>query len=119
MKNLNKENFWNALHDKHPQAVDKFCKWIDQYKLEVGWEALFGNCFPTQDKIKFHDIPFDMQRGILTRFFEEVIDNEYPRHKQQAIEGITEFFEALDESIKTNRWPAKRDHPLNHKSKRS
>lgn len=78
MENLNKENFWNDLHKKHPQAVDKFCKWIDEYKKRVGWDQLFMNEYFTGKaekripQIKFHDIPLEMQLGILGQFFIEM-----------------------------------------------
>jgi hypothetical protein len=60
--NLNKENFWNPLKEKYPEAVEHFCNWIDEYKKEVGWEKIFGA------HVKFHDLPYDMQNGILARF---------------------------------------------------
>ena len=59
---LTKENFWNELREMYPEAVDHFCKWIDRYKEEVGWDGLFGEIF------KFHNLPFDMQNGIIARF---------------------------------------------------
>lgn len=77
MENLNKANFWNDLHAKYPEAVDLFCKWIDKYKAEIGWDRLFANgqyFFEPDDSgdhridTKFHDIPFEMQNGILARF---------------------------------------------------
>lgn len=81
MQNLNKENFWNALLEKYPEAVELFCKWIDKYKAEVGWDKLFGNGVTQAQHdeennlvgyetraIKFHNIPFEMQNGILARF---------------------------------------------------
>lgn len=70
MQNLNKENFWNDLHTKYPEAVELFCKWIDKYKTEVGWDELFNQAgLPNEDKpVKFHNIPFEMQNGILARF---------------------------------------------------
>lgn len=66
--NLNKENFWNPLREKYPEAVEHFCNWIDQYKKEIGWNELFG-CSADEDcPIKFHDLPYEMQNGILARF---------------------------------------------------
>jgi hypothetical protein len=62
MKRLTKDNFWNEVRDMYPEAVNHFCKWIDRYKEEVGWRDLFA------EGIKFHDIPFDMQNGIIARF---------------------------------------------------
>lgn len=71
MDNLGKENFWNDMHLRFSEAVNLFCTWIDEYKKEVGWNAMFGNIFPTEKKIKFHDIPYEMQMGIMNRFFIE------------------------------------------------
>jgi hypothetical protein len=62
MENLSKENFWNELSEKYPQAVELFNNWIDKYQKEVGWGDLFPN------GVKFHDLPFEMQNGILARF---------------------------------------------------
>lgn len=59
---LTKENFWNEIKERYPEAVDHFCTWIDGYKKEVGWNDLFGEIF------KFHNLPFDMQNGIISRF---------------------------------------------------
>lgn len=72
MDNLGKENFWNAMHDRFPLAVDLFCKWIDEYKNEVNWNYLFGNyVIGEHNHIKFHDLPYEMQMGIMNRFFIE------------------------------------------------
>jgi hypothetical protein len=79
MKNLNKENFWNSMQERFPYAMRLFCTWIDEYKKDVDWNWFFGNGW-TVDKndppvtatirqIKFHDIPFEMQVGILALFF--------------------------------------------------
>lgn len=62
MKGMTKENFWNQLKKDYPEAVEHFCKWIDEYKREVGWIKLFG------PRVKFHDLPIDMQNGIIARF---------------------------------------------------
>jgi len=70
MDNLGKENFWNEMKDKYPYSVDVFCKWIDGYKNKVGWANIFG------PKVKFHDIPYEMQMGIMNRFFIETYAGE-------------------------------------------
>lgn len=70
MENLNKNNFWDALRDEYPEAVAHFCKWVDAYKAEVGWVYLFG------EKIKFHDVPYEFQLGILTRYELELYNNK-------------------------------------------
>lgn len=83
MNNLNKENFWNEFHKKFPEAVDRFCSWIDEYKKrpDVEWDKLFHNYAPAEVKddgetmhmVKFHDLPIAMQMGILTQFEMEII----------------------------------------------
>jgi len=64
--NLNKENFWNAMMMQFPSAMNLFCKWIDDYKKEVGWNNFF------KDGVKFHDIPFQLQGGIIAKFLTEI-----------------------------------------------
>lgn len=81
MENLNKENFFNDLMKKCPKTVDSFCKWIDEYKKNVNWNKLFNSDSNWQDADgknalapKFHEIPIEMQVGILSRFFIEKYD---------------------------------------------
>jgi hypothetical protein len=64
--NLGKENFWNPMREKFPLAVEAFCKWIDEYKKIVDWENVIGA------KVKFHDLPYEMQMGIMNRYFIEM-----------------------------------------------
>jgi hypothetical protein len=78
MENLNLENFWNPQRAQTPEAVDVFCKWVDEYKKRNNWKALFneGICnYPINADImekshapKFHDLPWAMQMGILQEF---------------------------------------------------
>jgi hypothetical protein len=80
MKNLSKTEFWDPAKDKFPNAVEAFCKWIDEYKEMVGWNGLFGVHETSVDgrlvcvgvAPKFHDIPYEMQMGIMNRFFIEM-----------------------------------------------
>lgn len=60
--NLSKENFWDAIKDRYPEGFIYFTEWIDRYKEEVGWDKLFA------PGIKFHDVPLDIQNGIIARF---------------------------------------------------
>lgn len=71
--NLNKENIWNDLNEKFPKAMKKFCDWIDEYKKDNEWNWIFGNHDKIDYKkwIRFHDIPFEMQVGIIFKFFKE------------------------------------------------
>lgn len=89
MENLNKENFWNRLQKQYPDAVNLFCRWIDEYKAANGWDTFF------KQGVKFHDIPFELQNGILARFDIEcnngiqsgrgsaVYESQMPVYKQQ------------------------------------
>ena len=78
MENLNKENFWNEMHEKYPNSMDAFCKWIDNYKKIVNWNVLFNSDSEWQDANgrnapapKFHDLPLAMQVGIWNQFMQE------------------------------------------------
>lgn len=87
MKGLNKENFFNDMQANYPDAFAHFSKWIDDYKKEVGWEKLFNGdidiAYRTNDGAgawdaggvtkapKFHNIPIEMQYGILSRYHAE------------------------------------------------
>ncbi len=130
MESLTKENFWNDLHAKYPLAVDQFCKWIDEYKKRIGWNKLFNDCYIESNvrraangeichidysAPKFHDIPFDMQRGIITRFFEEHIKGPgHEVYKRICIEGITEFFETQNKILARNKLPTPVENIINH-----
>lgn len=102
MKGLTKENFWNDLMAKYPSAVKKFCDWIDEYKKEVGWDSLFGNHLISKtEAIKFHDLPYDMQNGILARFDLECFNG---KGKADAVRNaepgrITDLFADLESVI--------------------
>jgi len=71
MKNLNKLNYFTPTwHARFTLAAPFFCKWVDQYKEEVSWEKLFNHIYGSDlPAPKFHDIPFELQYGILKRFF--------------------------------------------------
>lgn len=91
LKNLNKENFWNEMHIIYPEAVDRFCKWIDEYKVAINWDSLFNTL------IKFHDIPYEFQMGIMNRFFIESFasNEEYYSNGETEEEYHNEMREAL------------------------
>lgn len=67
---LTKENFWDEMRAECPEAVEHFCNWIDAYKNEVSWDQLF------LPGIKFHDLPIDVQNGIIARFDLEKFSGE-------------------------------------------
>lgn len=95
MKGLSKEKFWNSLRDIYPEAVDHFCKWVDKYKEEVEWNSLFV------PGIKFHDLPYDMQNGIIARFDLECFNGkaktvDIQEHEPERIQGL---FQDLQRAI--------------------
>src|SRR5579871_6191685 len=91
MKGLTKDNFWNDLQHDFPEAMEIFSEWIDEYKTEIGWNELF------RDNIKFHDLPFDMQSGIISRFRldTEIPDGEYLRMKHAFLQELVAFFQRV------------------------
>lgn len=66
MENFNKNNLFDSLYETQPKAMKLFCDWIDEYKKECEWLDIFAI------GVKFHDIPIEMQLGILLRFFSEM-----------------------------------------------
>lgn len=93
MQGLTKQNFWNALHAKFPDQVDLFCQWMDDWKKENLWHLLI------QDGVKFHDLPFEMQVGILERFKIEMYNKmrgARPTHANDFVDaykkGLQAFF---------------------------
>lgn len=74
MENLTKENFFNELMEKFPEAMAEFCAWIDQYKIDNDWETLFNPQGTLRDdqKTKFHHLPLAMQIGISVQYLADV-----------------------------------------------
>lgn len=70
-----RESYFDALQEKYPQGMEVFCKWIDEYKKAAGWNELFDNLSSGLGGIKFHDIPFEMQIGILCKFMQDQDDS--------------------------------------------
>lgn len=93
MENLNKNNFWDDLHKKYPVAYIHFCDFIDEYKKEVGWDRLF-NAGNFSEAPKFHDLPIELQFGIIVRFSGEMMGAK--------LLGEKEIFEAIKASVRSN-----------------
>lgn len=99
MNNLNKENFWDEMEEKYPAAMHVFKGWIDLYKKEVKWDELFGE--DILDPVKFHDIPFDMQVGILMRFSSEIFHGSQPKMTPEDVKPmVQQTLEKLDISVR-------------------
>lgn len=101
MDNLNKYNYWNDIQSRFPDAMKVFSKWIDEYKAKVGWTDLFPN------GVKFHDLPFEMQNGILARFDIECSKGVFTGHgsvyyesnRPLYVQGFTNLFDDLQKQI--------------------
>jgi hypothetical protein len=71
MEGLTKENFFNERSDLYPLAHHVFLTWIDEEKKKLDWNELFSYNIPVSyhhEAPKFHQIPFELQFGILARF---------------------------------------------------
>lgn len=83
--NLDKEHFFDRMNELYPDASEHFAHWLDGYKKEVEWDRLFNdNCVSAYDlhtlpdepvrmprKMHapgFHQMPFEMQAGIIARY---------------------------------------------------
>jgi hypothetical protein len=81
MQTLTKENFWNLQQKRTPLIMERFCKWIDEYKKQNNWGYLFSGYKKTEDNgriivcygcfPKYHEIPLAMQIGIFLQFVAE------------------------------------------------
>lgn len=103
MENLGKENFWDEIEKVCPMAVDVFKKWIDQYAKKVNWGILFS------DGVKFYDIPYEMQMGIMNRFFietyageNEYIENCQGRYKEEMTYSVRQLNSRLRPMMGSN-----------------
>lgn len=63
MENLNKKNFFDDMMHTYPEAMQDFLRFIDLYKEEVKWGLYFDSRYT-----KFHDIPIEMQYGIIAKW---------------------------------------------------
>jgi hypothetical protein len=70
MENKNQHPFWSATKKAAPTIYDSLLKWVDQYKIELKWDQLFA------PGIKFHDLPIEMQVGVISKFLHEAGGND-------------------------------------------
>lgn len=87
-ENLNKVNFFNQLQELYPEAMGVFCQWIDDYKKRIKWDQYFYLF------LKFHDLPFEMQTGIMYEFFrmQSITFMELAGSVYSNKEGIVKYF---------------------------
>lgn len=98
MENLNKENFWNAMHEKYPNAMGEFCKWIDEYKETVGWHQLFSKPLSESDKKAIEE----MWQAV----------SDIPHHSDNEDDRTTAFDQAVEVEKKMHRQNAPKFHDL-------
>jgi hypothetical protein len=92
---LTKENFWDKIYELYPEKLQEFYDWIDQYKKRPEWKLII------QERVKFHELPFDLQFGIMVRYNQEVLKLEWdgdlvrPAYMKQDIMDL--FFRAAND----------------------
>jgi len=92
IQNLNKENFFTeSLKKVCPKRLEHFCQWIDNYKKENDWENLFGGGIVKAPK--FHELPFELQNGIIARYMLEVLDKGSVAYEEAVNEFRKQFLE--------------------------
>ena len=73
-------------------AVDVFKKWISHYSNTDLWLNLF------KSDVSFYDLPYDMQMGMMNRFFietyagkKEYMTNCIPRYREEMVTSIEQL----------------------------
>jgi len=98
IRQLTKENCWDELKKRFPEAMDVFGAWLDEYKIESDYFKLFRNDLlfiePNNAKVtdrqvvplkepptrprhpRFHELPGELQFGIFCAFIHDMIDSQ-------------------------------------------
>lgn len=113
--NLNKEEFWNNIVELYPKAGKRFCDWIDSWKESSTFNTVIAEEYRKGEleRFKFHDLPFEMQEGIIRQFLNDhhrgtkatpVGNNKfiftYTTHRLDAIvAGLKSYVEGFIESL--------------------
>lgn len=110
MKSISKEEF-EEIGGKYPLAYDHFRTWIDSYKASVNWHHLFNSdCYDNWNGLttapKFHELPFEIQFGILAKFMIEIFHDDHillqldihqiKKRMSQALYHLQKKLEALE-----------------------
>lgn len=93
MNNLNKSNFWDELSKQCPVVMTRFIKFLDEYEQKNNWTKMF------KSNIKFHDIPVEMQTGIVIAFIMN-ITNQPADQLTNSKFYITEEFNRIETKLK-------------------
>lgn len=99
---LTKENFWNEIYSKYPNATKLFCDWIDEYKKAVNWQVLFNPHFKVVEETtqihstpKFHDLPHAIQQGIWIEFANDILNEYFEQPEYQYCMDLEEDIELV------------------------
>lgn len=73
MEGITKKLFFDEMATLYPEAMKIFNYWIDNYKKSVHWDHIFNagaydNWSALTTAPKFHDLPFELQFGIIAAF---------------------------------------------------
>lgn len=98
MERLDKK-FFDEIKSSCPKAFETFLNWIDEYKARVGWNNMFTA------GVKFHDLPIEMQTGILERFDDEQFmnKNSIKRIAENDMKGIRYSFSFIEQELNKKR----------------
>lgn len=98
MNSLTHENFWKKMNEENPHIIKLFLEWIDGYKERIGWRKIIP-------KAKFHELPIEMQLGILDRFKQEISNGKELAESQCKItvRKLEQWFYAIDLQIKNKK----------------
>lgn len=97
IRQLTKQNAWDGFKKSYPQAMDEFCLWIDEYKLNSEYfnvvakayfaeplnakvtdknEAPLKGPAPTLRSFRFHELPGEMQYGIFVCYLFNLLNEK-------------------------------------------
>lgn len=94
LENLNNHNFFNDLRTKCPAEVDEFFSWYEKY--------LAANAVnPRITYLKFTDLPFEMQTGVIGVFIFEKMKTNSEGFKEMADKYVENIKEAFLTGFKT------------------
>lgn len=109
-----KKEYWDPIEQTCPDAFAIFSNWIDSYKKRVNWNLIFSNYKAGNELkslIKFHDLPYEMQIGVLMQFFVETAGPDHRFFLPELVKGydirsladISDYFILLQGEINTQR----------------
>jgi hypothetical protein len=101
--NFSQQDLWKDIEKKYPEVLEKFRTWIDQYKVEIGWDLIFKNNSGTGQSVKFHEIPLDLAVGVIERFLKETQVGKKVSEDRLIGWRVAELFQAVQEELGYNK----------------